>query len=522
MKQKVISKLNDFGLNEISELCVNFQDDGTVHDILYNANITVFQSSSIGHKERLSLLKELNKICKNNKEHFCLAHNLTLMIKVSKELGLNKNLTKDSHKAIELWKKVLDRPLAINGLIFSYVDLGLIFSDYNLNSLALKYLDKADSLLTECENEYFPYVKLHVAYAVIHNRMKNYKKAYNFYNLVGKKAELKNDDMTLIPILNNIGDNFLENGNLKKAENRFKKALKICIEKDEKIYRPYIYNSLGKTFLKKKRYNEAYKYFKNAYDSFNEMNSFKMVADVRFRMGNLFFVQKKYEEAEKYFMESLNQNKKLKEYDLDIKILKKLSEIYKINENKALHLKTIEKLNYFFERNIKKKDSFFSDINSNALKHLSDEISLSLRNDRELSKRLDLETKKRKLTSSALRTVSEKEFLKKIIISLNLQKSNNKKIIDLCQDRINSMRDWNVFMKLFNDIHPKFNKYIINKCSDITESELRICNLIKMNFSTSEIAEILSVSIRGVEQHRYRIKKKLNLKSDLTIFIQSL
>ena len=77
-------------------------------------------------------------------------------------------------------------------------------------------------------------------------------------------------------------------------------------------------------------------------------------------------------------------------------------------------------------------------------------------------------------------------------------------------------------MKLFNDIHPQFNKYIIGKCSDITESELRVCNLIKMNFSSSEIAEILSVSIRGVEQHRYRIKKKLNLKSDLTIFIQSL
>ena len=31
LKQKVINKLNDFGLNEISELCVNFQDDGNVN-----------------------------------------------------------------------------------------------------------------------------------------------------------------------------------------------------------------------------------------------------------------------------------------------------------------------------------------------------------------------------------------------------------------------------------------------------------------------------------------------------------
>ena len=38
MKQKVINKLNGFGINEVSELCSNFKDEGTVHDILYNAN----------------------------------------------------------------------------------------------------------------------------------------------------------------------------------------------------------------------------------------------------------------------------------------------------------------------------------------------------------------------------------------------------------------------------------------------------------------------------------------------------
>ena len=77
-------------------------------------------------------------------------------------------------------------------------------------------------------------------------------------------------------------------------------------------------------------------------------------------------------------------------------------------------------------------------------------------------------------------------------------------------------------MKLFNEINPDFTEYIINKCSYITETELRVCNLIKMGFSTVEISEILAITNRGVEQHRYRIKKKLKLKSDLTIFVRSL
>jgi DNA-binding CsgD family transcriptional regulator len=156
------------------------------------------------------------------------------------------------------------------------------------------------------------------------------------------------------------------------------------------------------------------------------------------------------------------------------------------------------------------------------LKHLSKELDLSLSHHEDLKEKLDLENKKRELTSKALKSVSEQEFLKKIIKNLSNHQLDNKKIIKICKDRLQSRKGWNVFIKLFNDIHPKFNQYIINKNSNITESELRVCNLIKMSFSSSEIAEILSISIRGVEQHRYRIRKKLKIKSDLTIFIQSI
>ena len=51
---------------------------------------------------------------------------------------MQKNLVKDSHEVIDMWKTILDDPLGINGLIFSYTDLGLLFSDYNLNLLAIK------------------------------------------------------------------------------------------------------------------------------------------------------------------------------------------------------------------------------------------------------------------------------------------------------------------------------------------------------------------------------------------------
>ena len=46
--------------------------------------------------------------------------------------------------------------------------------------------------------------------------------------------------------------------------------------------------------------------------------------------------------------------------------------------------------------------------------------------------------------------------------------------------------------------------------------------MIKFGLHTREIADILSVTIRGIEQHRYRIKKKLSIDENLTTYLRSI
>ena len=521
-KQKIIQELEKLNFKDLSSLMETVSSLDSAQDILYQANIAIFQSSAIDHRQRLLLLKKINQISSKYKFSFCRAHNLTLRIRLSKELGLHKDLIKDSHKAIELWKKILDNPLAINGLIFTYTDLGLIFSDYNLNTLAVKYLDKAESLISECENDYMPFIKLYVAYAVIYSRDNNYTKANICYNKVIKAAERKKDSMTLIPILINKADDLIDNKKYDRAKKQCQKALKISKENKEKIYRPHIYCSLGQIYLKSNNYKKSKDYLDDAIAGFKKMNTIKMIPQMLYSMGEVFYKQKKYNDSIVILNDALRKNKKIKNYDLDIKILKKICKIYKNNKDSSLFLSTINKLNQLLEKQIKSKEKLFSDTNANALKHLSKEFDLSLRKRTNLHLKFDIESKKRGLTTEALISVSEREFLKKIIDELSPQQLENKKIIQLCKQRMQNTKDWNIFMKLFNDIHPYFNQYIIKKCSSITESELRVCNLIKMSFSTLEISEILSISKRGVEQHRYRIRKKLDLQTDLTIFLQAL
>ncbi len=48
----------------------------------------------------------------------------------------------------------------------------------------------------------------------------------------------------------------------------------------------------------------------------------------------------------------------------------------------------------------------------------------------------------------------------------------------------------------------------------LTKSELRICELIKLQMSCKEIALTLNLSCRTVESHRLKIRKKIGLRSD--------
>ena len=54
---------------------------------------------------------------------------------------------------------------------------------------------------------------------------------------------------------------------------------------------------------------------------------------------------------------------------------------------------------------------------------------------------------------------------------------------------------------------------------NLTPGELKVCALLKVNLSNKEIANLLSVSIRNVESHRYWIRKKMGLSSDVNLSV---
>lgn len=96
-------------------------------------------------------------------------------------------------------------------------------------------------------------------------------------------------------------------------------------------------------------------------------------------------------------------------------------------------------------------------------------------------------------------------------------------IYSLIEQNITSDYDWAMFEKLFDQAHENFFKRLKTDYTDLTPSDLRLCAYLRLNLSSKEIAPLINISVRGVEERRYRLRKRLNLLSDqnLTDFILS-
>ena len=78
--------------------------------------------------------------------------------------------------------------------------------------------------------------------------------------------------------------------------------------------------------------------------------------------------------------------------------------------------------------------------------------------------------------------------------------------------------EWEHFAKHFDKVHSDFVMVVKNKHPEISPSELKLCAYLRMNLSSKEIAQLLNISVRGVEISRYRLRKKLNLASGENLF----
>lgn len=145
--------------------------------------------------------------------------------------------------------------------------------------------------------------------------------------------------------------------------------------------------------------------------------------------------------------------------------------------------------------------------------------------------RNDLVEKNRALTSAALSLVQKSELLDEVRVQLGGLVSTttdySESIVQPILEEIadgNGDESWSMFELQFNHVHSDFTRRLAEYHPALTPMELKISTLTRIDLSAKEIARLLHVSERNVQNHRYRLRKKLGLTSveNLASFLAAL
>lgn len=139
----------------------------------------------------------------------------------------------------------------------------------------------------------------------------------------------------------------------------------------------------------------------------------------------------------------------------------------------------------------------------------------------------EIQHKNTELASSAMHLVQKGEILTKIkdeLQKLNKIRKNTgetedlKKIIRLLTEEEKMNEDWEHFTMHFNKVHSDFLIRLKEKHPQLNAHELKLCAYLRMNLTSKEIAQLINISVRGVEISRYRLRKKLEIPTEVNLF----
>jgi ligand-binding sensor domain-containing protein/DNA-binding CsgD family transcriptional regulator len=139
----------------------------------------------------------------------------------------------------------------------------------------------------------------------------------------------------------------------------------------------------------------------------------------------------------------------------------------------------------------------------------------------------DIAFKNTELASTAMHLVQKGELLGNIKEEMSRIKKNAnghaapdefKKIMRILNEENKMDKDWEQFAQHFDHVHSGFLSELKAHYPTLSPHELKLCAYLRMNLSSKEIAQLESISVRGVEIGRYRLRKKLRISTETNLF----
>jgi DNA-binding CsgD family transcriptional regulator len=99
----------------------------------------------------------------------------------------------------------------------------------------------------------------------------------------------------------------------------------------------------------------------------------------------------------------------------------------------------------------------------------------------------------------------------KLILEPSKSGKEFQKIIRVIDKELDQDHAWEQFAIHFDSVHSNYLKKLKDKYPTLTSSDLKLAAYLRLNLTSKEIAQLMNISLRGVETSRYRLRRKLGL-----------
>nr|WP_321235762.1 tetratricopeptide repeat protein [uncultured Psychroserpens sp.] len=378
---------------------------------------------------------------------------------------------------------------------------------------------------------------------------KNYTKALEHYEKGLELAEATNYKYGIALTATNSGNVLLESNDYKKASNRFLRAFTLAEEMKHKYLMAGSLQSIGWCYFKQGKINKALSFTNKSIEKSLEMDELELLKDSYKNLALIYEFQKNnkaalvswkkhYAAKDSLFNEEnirnaaeIQSKHEIAQEQLkhDSEIALKENELKLLEKEEELKSKTIWVLGFgiiligflgfFIWKNQRQK------LKLNHNQKLISEAKLKNTILEKERMALEVEVKSKELNGFALNILQRIDFIDKLretIKSLKSEGSNlgNEKLdlIDIKLRETQSFeQDKEIFKMKLDREQDSFLRSIEEKFPELTKDEIRLASLLRIDFSSKEIAAILNIEPKSVDMKRYRLRKKMGLGKDVNL-----
>lgn len=138
----------------------------------------------------------------------------------------------------------------------------------------------------------------------------------------------------------------------------------------------------------------------------------------------------------------------------------------------------------------------------------------------------EIDIKHKELVNLSLYIKQQRQYLEDLSKNLNdlsneddvaLLRQQLREIAQKVNDNMRLTDEMDQFYTQVEDLHKNFVSRLLMRCSNLSEKEKRLAILLRLGFSSKDIAGMMNVEPKSVEVSRYRFRRKLKLERSVNI-----